>query len=487
VGELPITRFGGLDLVSSPDEVGLNGAIDGLNFDLGVRGALRSRDGFDNFTGSELTNQPDSMTPYYVIAGTRQLLVGNGNRLDLLNTSGTSVASQNANASPHFFARFGSPSAEVIYIANGTEPIRKLSGTTFSDPAGMATQNGKFLAVTPQSNRLVIARHSSTLGGVNPSSVYFSNAGDAETFGANDWVDLDPGDGEAITGMIAWRDYIFVFKETKFWVYYGESTDDTGGAVFNFRKIATGIGLAASKALAVGREGVYFLDRTGVYLTSGGPPTLVSDPLDPLFSGGLSGFYQGSGVSQTSINKSAMAWFNERLYVAVPTGASTTNDRVLVYDPRHGYWLLWDIPAAALNTFRIGDTPELVFAYATGLNYVGRHSSAYTTDDGAALVSRYRSGLYDLGSPGREQRVTRTRLWGVGTVTWKTSRNWESLSTGTSAVLGTAPAVDDAYVANLSKPGHLMSHEISATSGQWVVHSLTHEVQQPRHAESRTP
>lgn len=483
-GQSTVGDFAGIDLVSTPDS---SACIDQLNVDLDIRGAVRTRDGYDNFTSSELTNQPDGMIAYEKLDGTRQLIVGNGTRLDVLNTSGTSVANQTGlTQGPWSFTRFGTPSARYVFAGNGYDSIYYWDGSTWTS----ATLSGShhYLAVTPQSNRLMHAcDEDGTLEGDNPSSVRFTDPGDIVDASGDQLIDLDPGDGERIAGMVAWRDYVFVFKQSKFYVYYGESVDGTGGAVFNFRKVATGVGCVAGGAVAAARDGVYFLDRTGVYRTTGGSPQLVSRNLDPLFTGAAHSFYQGDEVSQTSISGSAMGFFNERIYLSVPTGASTTNNMTFVYDPRYDYWLVWNLGAAAFTSFRIGDTPELMIARPTGSNYIDRFGPSFTTDDGTAIVSRHRSGLYDLGTPGLEKRILRTRLWGSGTPTWKTSRNWDSLSNGQSVTLGTSPAVDHAVVPSLTKRGHLLSHEISATSGQWIVHGLTHEVDGPRVAQSNTP
>jgi hypothetical protein len=61
-----------------------------------------------------------------------------------------------------------------------------------------------------------------------------------------------------------------------------------------------------------------------------------------------------------------MAWLNEQLFVAVPTGSSAFNDRTLVYDVQHQWWTVYDIPAAALTGFRRVDRDELHFGYSTG-------------------------------------------------------------------------------------------------------------------------
>jgi hypothetical protein len=418
---------GGLNLRDAPGEVAPGEAIDLLNVTFTERGSVRQRDGYAALTASEITNQPDSVFPFYTSSGNKRLLVGNGNRIDALDTSGASQANVDpgSGTGPHYFVALGGPTAEAVYIANGTDRIHKFVVDTFSTPAGLANETGRFVAVTPISNRLVAARESGTTAGNNPSSVRFSATNAPEDFTADDFVDLDPGDGEAIMGLAVYGDQLFVFKETKFWVHYGESVDATGGAVFHFRKVDTGVGLAASRAVAVGPDGVYFLARDGIYRTTGGAPELISHAIEPLFTGGTSLYFRSDTINHSAITAAAATWHNEQFYVAVPTGSSSTNDRMLVFDPHPGWWTLYDIPAAALCRFRIGSQPELVFAAPAGSNYIYRHSDSYTSDDGTTISSRWRSGWDNVGT-WDVKTIRETHVTGTGALQVRITKDWES-------------------------------------------------------------
>lgn len=443
---------GGINLRDAPDVVSEAQAIDLLNVEFNERGSMRQRSGYAQFTSPELTNQPDSMHAHYESDGTKHLIVGNGNRLDAVNTSGASVANASPTASPHFFVRFGSPTSESTYIANGTDTIRKYDGSSFTSPAGFTDTSGtpgsvnisgKFVAIAPQSNRLMVARESGTASFDNPSTVKFSVAGDPEDWDTADGAgaeELDPGDGEPIMGMIAFRDMVFIFKQTKFWVYYGESTTQAGAADFLFRKVNVGIGLEASQALCVGRDGVYFLGKNGVYKTTGGDPELISDPISPFFEGTTSFYYKSDTLNDTHISKAAMHWRNDRLYLAIAGGSSTVNSLMWVHDTEHEWWSLWDIPAAAITSFKIGDPSEVVFAAPAGDNHVYRHSDSYTADGmsttgtgGTAITARWRSGWFDLNDR-NVKRIRQTKIWGYGSFTFSISKDFEDVGSNPVAV-----------------------------------------------------
>src|SRR4051794_12902429 len=63
--------FRGLLLDREPDAVGPNGALDGLNFELDRRGAVRSRDGYAKLTAAAGATRYDSVGP--VASGTSLL------------------------------------------------------------------------------------------------------------------------------------------------------------------------------------------------------------------------------------------------------------------------------------------------------------------------------------------------------------------------------------------------------------------------------
>jgi hypothetical protein len=426
---------GGLNLVNQPDEQDQTQALDLLNVSFVVRGAVKSRDGYGLLTAAPGTNRYDSLSPYYTAGGTRQLVAGAGNRLEGLTTAGAIVASSTApTASPHYFARYGGEAGEYVFCANGTDNLRRWDGAAFTTPSWTGTApTGRFVAVTPWDNRLVNARRSNIgTAGDNPSSVRFSDPGLPTTWGANNYVDLNPGDGSQITGLAVWGGGLYVFKDTSIYVFTQTATDSTGQPEFIYRQVDAQVGCSSPRAITVGRDGIYFLNSRGVYRTQGYQSQLMSSIIDPFFYGTPSDFFASDTLNQSALSACAMAWDHELLYIAAPTGGSTVNDRMLVFDPRVGWWSLYDLPAAALTSFQVSaGQSDLVFALSSGTNDVGHHSNLFTTDNGAAITSRWRSGWFDLQYRrhfiGTEQKTIREcKLWGTGTFSIGIGHDYQS-------------------------------------------------------------
>lgn len=421
---------GGLNLRDKSDAVDPAQCIDALNVLFTDRGAIAQRPGYDNLTSSALTNRPASLEAFYTSSGTKQLLAGCGTRLEGLSSAGAVVASATGLTSAVWdFARFGKPNGEVAYAGNGTDTLRKWNGTEWTAPtatvngeAGKAMPKAGSLCVWPAAgNRLVATRFSTTTGGPNaatssPDHVWFSNEGDPEAWSTSEpenQVQLMPGNGEKIQACIAWKEFVFVFKETSFFVFTQQGTDGAGNPDFIFRPVEGGAGLASPRAVCAHPTGVYFMARNGVYRTTGQEPELISSLVEPIWSADISPFYTGGTLAHGSITNCAMGTWEDRIYLAFPT--ESANNRVLVYDPQFEWWSLYSIPAGCIATFRPGSTEELVFGYASGSNHVGRHSLAFTSDDGAAVESRWRGGWFDLENPD-VKTLGSAKFWGSGKV-----------------------------------------------------------------------
>ena len=448
---------GGLNLRDKGDAVGDKEAIDVLNVTFTERGAVRQRHGVTDFTPADMANRVDSLSPYYRADGTRQLVAGCGTRLEAFNNAGVSVAAAvGLLGGPWTFARFGDPLNEYLYAANGRDTVQRWNGASWASGTVLATVDGVANVAMPRcgavcvtastpgstsgsnaSNRMIATAYGTQVnagpGGTvsTPSRVHFSNAGQPQvwetdgfagtpappvaTRGRN-FIDLTPGDGERIMAAVTWRELVFIFKESKFFVMWGEGAGADGTPTFQVREVVNNIGLASAQAVAVGRDGVYFMNRRGVYRTNGGDPVLLSDLVSPLWTQDPDVYFQGSPINLSRLDLPRMLWHMERLYLAVPTGAADANDRVLVYDTQHEWWSLYDWPASALASFRPDVRPAVHFGYSSGPPRVGQSTLGATDDRGARIVSRWRSGWADYGAS-QQRTIRETRLWGSGAVT----------------------------------------------------------------------
>lgn len=440
----PVGPFsGGLNIRDFPDQIEPTQAYDLNNVTFTDRGGVKSRPGYSNFKTS-LTNTPDWVEAYstgsdWQIAVSAPGATAAGNRIEVYDSTGTAVGTaltSGISASPNFFTRFGGRTTALatpyLYATNGTDQMRKWTGAgSWSTPSWNFTNSapnptGMFGAVSPWDSRFVLARFPNAGGGDNPSSVRFSAVSDPETWDGYEYVDLTPGDGEKIMGMATYGNYVIVFKESKFFVFYGttyNASNSLGVPEFEFRTIDTGIGLSAKQCLCVAPDGVYFMNNKGLYKTDGGPPVLVSALIEPLWSGDIPTFYNGGAINFSSIDKARLAFHRQQVYLAVPTNTSATNNTVLVHDPRYGWWSVWSMNVGALVSFEFTKAnPKILFALSSGDKNLCKLDPSLSTDAGTGISARIKMGFNDLGVP-VAKTLRETQLWGTGSIRFATAKD----------------------------------------------------------------
>lgn len=491
VSVAPVSDFGGLDLVSSPDS---SGCIDLLNVDFGKRGALRSRDGLSKFNAvANASDFVDAQVWERPVDGAI-VITADSTHLRAYSSGGV-VANDSAGTNTFLsIATLGTAAAGPYCYINGTG-LRRFDGTNFTAPAGLAGVTAQFLAVQAPSNRLVAA----WTGTSERSRVKFSNALDPETFTAGDHVDLTPNDGEEITGAASYKGHLYVFKHNRYAFFYGNSVNPTGGTDFNYTMV-DGVG-AEIGAVATGPDGVYFVSRDGIYVAEGTSRRKISGPLEPLFVEGLGSdtfFQAATRVRRPSLYGTArpIVWGTRVMF---PVWTASTTTLILVYHTDTGRWSVWDFNSAfaqasdydALRPVGIlpGTTttlPASLWVHRSSDAHIYKSDTTVATDNGTVFESRYRTGFSDLGYPGREKDIDGTRLWGTGTVAVSGSRDFGSLDTASNVTLGTSPAVA-AGLHNKQKLGETVSYKFASVSGgAWALHRYAHYLRDFTPPDERT-
>lgn len=422
----PLDSFAkGLNLRDKPDAVDPEECIDAMNVVFSDRGAIEQRFGYHQFTPVALPGTALNMEPFYTTTGLHQILVGGDSWVQALNNAGGGVANEvGLTPGPFFdFARFGKPNEEVAYAGNGRVPLLKWNSAAWTKPtakvngeAGKEMPRAGAICADPNNNRLVCAGFGTTTGGPggavsSPSHVYFSEPGEPENYEKTSVVQLTPGDGERIQAVVAWREFVFIFKETKFFVFGGNETDKDGNPIFIWRPVDTGIGLSAPRGVCVHTTGVYFVNHQGVYRTGGQEPELVSSMIEPIFhtEESASPFYLGGVLDHTFCDDIVLSAHEDRVYVGF--GSKEANDRALVYDVQFEWWSITDLPVRTLTTFEAtASAPELFFGSG---KQIFKYAANFTEDNEAAIESRWRSGWFDEDSPD-VKTIRSSKVWGSG-------------------------------------------------------------------------
>jgi hypothetical protein len=208
-----LQQFRGLSLNADPEKAGPY-ATDLLNVQFDRPDRVRTRDGYGRLNSVAVPGPVVGIAryagayganPQYVVAYTS----GANTIAKVYDSTGAAVgATQTIGGVFLGFVstEYGTGTSNYLYVANATDTnfvtaTFRWDGAVWTSPAGLPTRNAG-LAVSPLDNRMV------TLAGATGvrSRIHFSNAGDAETYGPNNYVDLHPNDGEYLAGLVAWKD-----------------------------------------------------------------------------------------------------------------------------------------------------------------------------------------------------------------------------------------------------------------------------------------
>lgn len=489
-----VDRFGGVDLLNDPQEVGASTAVDALNVLFDRRGRLRARDGYIDKT-SALTPTADRYFLLVPVGSEQYCAVGpngttvNYDEVSTLTPTITNRGTVATGALPQSWVAVGGIAGglvkTILFTATGDgNPVRQWDiGTSTSDAAG----KGAYVAALPLENRLAQARFAAaadTPSGANgsTSTVFFSDAGVPNTYTASSWVQLQPGDGEDIMAMGSWQNYLFVFKRTTMFVFYGTSTDADGLPIFNYRRISLPEPLTYSDVQPVaGPDGLYFLTAGGIYRTTGDVPANVSGLVRPVFDRSApSSLAMGPReVVGSRTIAPTLSWIGRRLLFNYYTAAGA--QRQLVWDQPLDAWTVWNLPTRSNFAQAAQSTAddERLDAMAFGgeestVAHVYEYGPVASTDDGATISWSYTSGAYDLSANNRVSITLESALWGSGTATLQVANDVGSFDTGSALTLGTAPALAQTWQ-QIDREGTFWQHKLSGT-GAMVVNRLTHYV-----------
>ena len=279
----------------------------------------------------------------------------------------------------------------AVYFFDGTNTVVKVaSNNTLSTVAAIPI--GKFARWFH--NSLYVSGVSGT-----PNRVRISNLGDPEDFstGTTATIDVNPNDGDYITGMNELKDELLIFKTQRVWSLTGFGTSTL--TLSNLNERLSGFGTLSHRSIVnTGKDIIYlsFLGdiphfrsinqtREGTLIDAG----IISDAIETTMS----------ALNKAALDMVAGVFDGRNLWYAVPNASSTFNNKVLMQDTLTRGWVRHSgISASAWDVFAIGSTVQLYFgeASADGKAYVFDTS---TSDNGTAIAFQVISRRYGGDMP----------------------------------------------------------------------------------------
>ena len=383
--ELAITKYYGLNTTTAPVNLTYEATIL-ENLLIRNLGKLTVREG-STLLGNDTGNYRQLGLTHWVSGATKVQIKVENTLIQKLSTtwstmSGAGATGLTADKDMNFCFANG-----YLYGFNATDAVRKINDTTVTTVAGI-----------PVGSWAIWWRNYMFVGGVAayPNRVYFSNLSDPETYSVNDWFDIEPGDGDSLTGGIALKDKI-LFAKSRAWYYMTGSGTNT----FAIYPITYDFGACSYRSIINFGNDIWCVDMEG----------RIRSVLRNQY-----GLFNGQDMSEdlngtlATINKSELhnVCAGEKdgyLLFAVPTGSATTNTMILCYDN--------DAPVAngksKWSTFT-GWYPSVFDSFDEQLYFgEGRadgkvYSWSGNTDNGTAIACHWRGAQLEIDSEGQKKR-----------------------------------------------------------------------------------
>lgn len=228
---------------------------------------------------------------------------------------------------------------DLFFILNGVDNTAWYDGSIFT------LGNGYDNASPPRgttaawvNNRLFVAGDTS-----NPDWVYFSNSIEPRTFQANNIRRVNTGDGQIIQHLEPFRlNEVVIYKERSIYILDltddgadGDATDD-----WSIQPISNSVGLAAPRAIVNLGNDQWFLSSNPIAIRSLGR-TAFDKILVDIVSRSIQDIFDCTGplcINKEQIELATATVFENKFFLAIPTGSSTINNTVLVFDFLVGGW-----------------------------------------------------------------------------------------------------------------------------------------------------
>jgi hypothetical protein len=248
----------------------------------------------------------------------------------------------------------------------------------------------------------------------HPSYVHFSEAGLPDYYDQNNFIDMDDGDGQAVTGMVPLFNQLLVFKQNSMFAITEDGGVSSSTVFFPFSKVKTHTNVGASSHYAAQKldeNAVVFLSQKGVYITDGFRIDYLSGKVENIFRDEISRAVLSDAVA--TVHK------KRNQYILCLSTDGTDNDIALVYDYVRKTWTRYNIHARTITQTEDVNGVERVFTGGVcGQGYVGRWDNGDT--DGAEIV-------LPAGSTEPDELVS-APTGGSTTTLINTAANWASVA-----------------------------------------------------------
>lgn len=213
--------------------------------------------------------------------------------------------------------------------------------------------------------------------------------------------DVDPDDGQVITGLGKVGPYVLVFKDRKTYVV-------SDPVVRAYRRVSSNIGCCAHRSIVETEQGTMFLSEdVGVCVTDGSSIRVISQNIDPLLR-------RIAHTYPDSLKQAAGAYHHDSYWLSVPE-SGTMNTLTLEYNLETSSWWIHTSCSQDYTVGLAGGNYQRLFVACPSQGRVGvAYADNVWTDYGLPYRSFWQSANRIWGAAHMNKRVNQLRMDGLG-------------------------------------------------------------------------
>jgi len=323
---------------------------------------------------------------------------------------------------------------EKLFFSNGTDNVFSYDGTSITDEGSGTTDPPKGRCLAYFKNRLWVANLVA-----NPDYVYYSDALDPQTFDTSvQLFRVNTGDSSQVTNMIPFQgSSLIIFKEDT--IHELVVSGDTA-AYWNLRPLDEKHGCVAPECAQQYDGRIYYLSRDGVRVLPA-EQVPVSYFNKTLFD----------TINWTYINRARAVIWDDKYWLAVPTGSSEYPDKVFVLDLNTKGWTCYTGINVGCWGIWIANNAEILMYGDANDGVVYQLFKSTQFNDGATKINfQIETKAFDFGQPFLYKNGGEIELE-IGSSTGNTVTVSAAIDGGSYTSLGTCTATDKFHLDSLGK------------------------------------
>lgn len=391
---------GGMNDRDNPAAIADNEAALIQNWHIDKKGKLYKRSGLTLY-GTDLgTKKILGMATFYRGLVNADVVMAAGAKLYYYDSSGADWASLDTGFTTDLTTEFET-AKDILFITNGTDNVHSWDRSSVVEDSSL-TDEGDGDTDPPKCKWLKWHRNYMFFAGnsTNNNYLYVSNLNDPQTCTrASDYFVFS----EPITALGELKDFLVVFGERSIWTLQVVGVTLSNWVV---TPVNDAVGCVAPRSIRKVDNDLYYLANDGVR-------SLLLTAEDKVRVGRLSDKIKTTidSINSSKVGDSCAAFYKNKYYLGIPTGASTYPNTVMVLDTVVGGWMKISGWTPSVFTVYNNETTEYLYmgeAQADTKTYQAEYGS---TDNGTSIDADWQGKAITVGYPDRYKRWYRCDVW----------------------------------------------------------------------------